>query len=129
MSLRRKPPAARASRTWSSMGRPRMGTSVFGISSVRCPRRLPRPAPMMMAFTPRSLTRIRDPSPERSGLVPPRLALVGPDVRRAGVLLRLAVAVTRVELALSAFGVHGRVARAPGLACSGTLLAEAGDEC
>src|SRR6185369_8491908 len=49
-SLRWKPPAASASRMLSSIGRPRMGTSVLGISSVRWRRRLPRPAPMMMAF-------------------------------------------------------------------------------
>src|SRR5258706_5114679 len=50
-SFRSTPPAARASRTLSSIGRPRIGTRVFGISSVKWWRRLPRPAPMMTAFT------------------------------------------------------------------------------
>src|SRR5512146_735534 len=55
----RSPPAASASRMPSSIGRPRMGTRVFGISSVRWRRREPRPAPMMMAFTAALLARPR----------------------------------------------------------------------
>src|SRR5688500_13058510 len=49
-SRRSIPATAKASSTQSNIGRPMTGTSAFGISSVLVPRRLPRPAPITIAF-------------------------------------------------------------------------------
>src|SRR5690606_16291266 len=52
MSFRPKPAADSASKIQSSIGRPSTSTSVFGTSFVRCSRRLPRPVPITIVFTP-----------------------------------------------------------------------------